>query len=205
MRNPPPILCHSILSAAFFLTLSCQTSINARSPSKSNSSITFDSKGDYRIGKGDELLLKVPGDESISGPIVIQDSGTITLPLGGSIQAEGLTVKEVRGKLEAYLSSYMLKPRVTLTVTQKRSYKAYFAGEFLKVGPVQMDERVNLLKGISLAGGLTPYASKRIVIIRRNQNGNNSERFAVDYRDLLQGRDFYDTLFVERGDTIVAE
>ncbi len=200
-----PFTIHSILAlGAACLTFACQTTIPARPLTRANAGLTFDNQGDYKIGRGDELMLKVHGDESLTSTMVVQENGQITIPLGGQITVAGTTIKEIKQKIESQLSSYMVKPRVMVSVGQKKSYKAYFAGEVLRVGPVQLEEKTTLLKGLALAGGLTPYASERIIIIRKDPTGK-TERYFVLYQDLLKGNDSLDSFILERGDTVLAE
>src|SRR3984957_19289100 len=46
--------------------------------------------GAYRLGPGDVVRLITFGEESLTGEFRVSDSGTIALPLTGSVRASGL-------------------------------------------------------------------------------------------------------------------
>ena len=61
-----------------------------------------------------------------------------------------------------------------------------------------------MLQGVVLAEGLTPYATGRIVLIRRIEV-NKVQRYATTYEELLEGADGLDSFLLESGDIIHAE
>ena len=194
-----------IFHAVFALFLSgCHKKIPAEPLTSAPPGSTFGNDGEYRIGPQDELKLRVVGDPTFDGVYDVADSGTVFLPVVGSIQVRGLTQNQAQAAVESRISSYVKKPSVTFTLASRRSYKAYFDGEFVRVGSVQFEGRPTLLAAITLAGGLTPFASGRIVLIRRDGQAD-SRRYAVRYQDLRDGSEAYDRFYVERGDVVVAE
>src|SRR3546814_17506827 len=51
--------------------------------------------GAYTLGAGDRLRLQVFGQDELSQAYIVSDSGAITVPLIGAVDAEGRTVAEL--------------------------------------------------------------------------------------------------------------
>jgi polysaccharide export outer membrane protein len=88
-----------------------------------------------------------------------------------------------------------------VTVEQINSYKIYLLGEIGKQGALILKRQMRLLQVIAMAGGLSPYASKNIVIVR--EEGGREVRTEVDYRKLLSGERQELNILVKPGDTII--
>ena len=162
---------------------------------------TFTRVGDYKIGAGDILQVKVFGEESLSGNFVVAPSGTIQFPLVGFVPVIGLSQVGVGQALERKLSPFVKNARVAVSVNESQSYQVYFSGEVGLKGTRELRARTNLLQGIILAGGPTDRASGRVFLIRR-VNDHEIRRYATSYKDLLRGANSLDFLYLERGDII---
>jgi polysaccharide export outer membrane protein len=164
---------------------------------------TFDGNGDYVIGNSDEIGVRVQGDNNINGSFGVGSNGYVSIPIVGPLRAQGMTSKDFLAQLEQALIPYVKDPTSSVWVASRRSYKAYFVGEITRTGVLSFEEKVSLLQGIALAGGLTPYATGRIVVVRPSADGT-PERYAVTYKQLLHGG-VYDKIIIERGDTVIVE
>ncbi len=165
---------------------------------------TFDRVGDYKIGPGDALTVKVYGEESLSGDYVVAPSGMLQLPLIGFTQAQGLTQVQLAQKVEQQLRSFVREARVAISVTDALSFEVYFSGEVATRGARILKGRTTLLQGVILAGGLTDFAAGQIYLIRR-VGDHDVKRYVTSYKDLLRGRKGLDFYYLERGDIIHAE
>lgn len=68
------------------------------------------------ILSGEAVEIKVESEPELSVTGVVQPDGRITLPLVNSVQAAGLTVKQLQVQLEKRLKQYVEQPRVTVAV-----------------------------------------------------------------------------------------
>ena len=184
-------------------TLGCQ-SASTRPLSEAQTGLTFNNAGEYLIGKGDVIGLRIHGDSGLSGNYTVDDHGDLSIPLIGFLAAEGLTIKGLRDKVETGISRFIHNPKVGAWLVERRSFHAYFCGEFVRTGLVSFSEPVTLIQGIALAGGITSFANKTILILRRSPKGK-IERYSVNYDDLVNKGGFYDTFRIDRADTIIAE
>lgn len=69
----------------------------------------------YRLNVGDQLRVESATDPSINREVLIQPDGTITLLLLGQVKATGLTVAQLRDRLEQLYRRYYRVPAVTVT------------------------------------------------------------------------------------------
>jgi protein involved in polysaccharide export with SLBB domain len=59
------------------------------------------------------------------------------------------------------------------------------------------------MQALAMAGGLTPYARGRIVVLR--DRGSADRRYEIDLRDVISGRRASENLVLQSGDTIVVD
>lgn len=151
------------------------------------------SNADYTLGEGDVVKILVYDHPDLTTETQITADGQITFPLLGRVQLMGLTFnqaeKMVASKLE---SAGMVKsPNVTVMVTQYRSRRLSVLGEVNKPGRMALDSPTSLAEALALAGGVTPTAGNKVVLIRADGNGKQTRtEFTVAelLDDGVQGR-----------------
>jgi polysaccharide export outer membrane protein len=127
---------------------------------------------DYVLGANDQVLIRAPQAEEINErPYRVDQEGFITLPLVGRIRAEGLTVQNLETEVANKLREYIREPLVSITVTQFRTEPVIFQGAFRAPGFYALQGRRTLVEMMTAAGGLQPYASRRIKVTRRAEYG----------------------------------
>lgn len=182
----------------------CAPTIPAQDLSQALAGTTFTRLGDYVISANDQVSVKVYGQDNLSGTYNVSPGGVLTFPLVGFVQAQGLTSPQLTEKLQNGLKPYVKNPIVTVSIAGKDSYQVFFSGEVSKPGAVTLQARTTLIQGVALAGGLTRYASGRLVLLRTAPSGNIA-RYATTYHKLLTGKDGLDRFALERGDVVHAE
>lgn len=184
--------------------VACMGHIPAEPLHQAPTGSTFNRQGEYILGAGDTLGLRVLGQEELTGRFVISAEGQVSLPLAGFVPAAGYTTAQLKLVLFQRLSPFINKPDIAITVVARGSYKVYFSGEVRSPSAQILDKPTTLLQGITLAGGPTLYASGRVVLMRRDGRGR-LRRFAVDYEALLEGGPRGDNFVLERGDVVHLE
>jgi len=156
----------------------------------------------YRLGAEDVLEISVWKDEALSRPVVVRPDGFISFPLVGEVLAEGKTVDQFTEGFKARLSRYVPNPTVTVTVSQINSYKIYVIGKVNRPGEFLVGHHTDVMQALSLAGGLTPFASQgNIKILRRIHD--QQLVFAFDYGDVLGGDDLEQNIILDRWDVVM--
>lgn len=148
-----------ILTAAlvFSLHLCSQTTLQRRPEQASP----------YVLGPGDQIVLHVADmDDMPQGPVRIDPSGLIDLPLIGRVQAGGLTVDQLHDELAKKFSKYVTTPDVTINVAGMESRPVSVIGEVANPGIHQLSGPTRLLDMISLSGGLKPDAGPSLLVTR---------------------------------------
>jgi polysaccharide export outer membrane protein len=125
------------------------------------------SPGDYRIGPDDLLQVTVFDAPDLSQAVRVAGDGEISLPLLGTIKAEGLTPRELELVLQALLRrTYMKDPQVTVTVTEMQSHSVSVMGAVKQPGVFQIRGTKTLLEMLSMAQGLAPDAGDAVLVMR---------------------------------------
>jgi polysaccharide biosynthesis/export protein VpsN len=184
-----------------FSFLNCATNIPSESLLAAPVGATFNRQGQYVIGSGDKLEIKVQGNPNMDGSYVVSASGQIVLPLVGPQQAVRYSAATLARNLEISLKSVLVDPRVTVNVVSPSSFKVYFLGEIKTPGVFQLTEPTTLMQGIALAGGLTKFSNGKIFVVRPDSKGR-TRRYSVTMKELLVGENDLDQSTLERGDYI---
>jgi polysaccharide export outer membrane protein len=58
------------------------------------------------------------------------------------------------------------------------------------------------LQAFALAGGFTEWASKKEIILLRNEEGKE-KIYRVNYKDIIKGKDFSQNIKIQPDDTII--
>jgi len=156
----------------------------------------------YHMGPGDVLEISVWKDESLSRQVVVPPDGVISIPLAGDIDVTGLNVSELRDLVKKRLSEYVPDATVTVMLLNMNSQKAYVIGKVNRAGefPISMD--TDVMKILSMAGGLNPFASQGNIHVLRRENGKTVS-IPFDYGDVEKGRRLEQNIVIKRGDVVV--
>ena len=122
---------------------------------------------DYPIGPGDVLEISVPDMKEIEEKQVrVSGTGTIILPLIGTIPASGLTEEELVTELRSRLRKYLLNPEINLFVKESHNRQVAVVGAVAQPGLYDLtSEAQSILDMVSLAGGMTEKAAPRLLFI----------------------------------------
>ena len=121
---------------------------------------------DYRLGPADKVRLIVFGEPDLSGEFAVNARGQLSLPLLGEVDANGLSVEELRNNITVGLSEgYIVGARVAAEVVEFRPY--YILGEVDEPGEYPYSSGMSVIKAVAAAGGFTYRANKSTVYIKR--------------------------------------
>ncbi|NIM98375.1 MAG: hypothetical protein GTO24_09945 [candidate division Zixibacteria bacterium] len=167
-----------------------------------NKVLELDTSDNYVIGQGDVLEVFVWRNDNLSRQIVVRPDGKISLPLLQDVQAEGLTALRLRDEIAERYSEYVNNPRVTVIVSEIRSFKVSVLGRVTNPGVYPVTGNTTLIEAISMAGGFTEWANKRkITVITRE--GGREKKIRINYKKIISGKDPRQNIILKRGDTII--
>jgi len=157
----------------------------------------------YKIGSSDLLDIVTWKEPDFSSEeVLVRIDGKISFPLVGEIQASGRTPLEVKKEIEAGLKDFIDNPIVTVTVKSPASKKFYILGEVQNTGEYVLMKDLTVLQAFALAGGFTQWASKKEIILLRNEDGKE-KIIRVNYKKIVQGKDFSQNIHIKVNDTII--
>ncbi len=110
---------------------------------------------------------------------VVRDSA-VTLPSVGEIKVLGLDKNQIVEKISKAYSKFIIDPIVDVDFY---GLTVNVLGEVVKPGKYIIDEDMNLIDGLGLAGGFTPYGIFKNVKIIRGE-GDNQEIIVVDVTNI---------------------
>jgi polysaccharide export outer membrane protein len=126
----------------------------------------------YILGAEDQITVRIFAAGDIPDkPVQIDNDGTVTLPMIGSVHAAGLTVEQLQDNLVTAYKKYFKDPQVTVQVNDFRSQPVSVAGNVTKPGVVQLRGNRNLMEVIGQAGGLRADAGDSVLITRNLSEG----------------------------------
>lgn len=158
---------------------------------------------EYRIDNGDLLEIVTWKEPDFSrDAILVRLDGKITFPLLNDVQAAGKTPTELKAAIETGLKNYVADPRVTVTIREAGSQRFYILGEVMRTGEYPIVKDLTVLQAFALAGGFTEWASKREIILFR-QEGGKDQVLQVNYRDIIRDKDFKQNVKIRANDTII--
>ncbi len=157
----------------------------------------------YAIGLGDVLEVSVWKNPDLSVTVPVRPDGRISVPLLGDVQAAGMTPLALKQALTDGYKEYVTAPGVSVVVKEIHSRKIYVTGEVAHPGTYDLEPRGKLMQALALAGGLTPYAKGRVVVLRDERDGRQEKRMEVDLKSIVNGRKPEDNLLLQPGDTLI--
>lgn len=140
---------------------------------------------EYKIGARDLLEISVFELPELNQTVRVSEDGSISIPLLGRLDIEGLTKDDLEKKLASLLEEkYLKKARVTIFIREYQSKRAAIIGAVTTPGIYELIGRMTVLQLISKAGGLTDRASNEMFVLREASNGVRA-RIAIDLDDLI--------------------
>jgi polysaccharide export outer membrane protein len=168
----------------------------------------------YRVGPGDTVMVAVYGHPELSiaqyagmtyapsgrlAGLVVDNDGTVQLPLVGSIQVAGKTTNELRGYLEEQLAVYVKEPKVTVQVVFTGSIRYYLLGQFAEPGLKYSDRPLRLLEALSLGGSVVMEKAS----LRNGYLARNGRRLPIDFLRLVREGDLSQNIKLQSGDVVM--
>ncbi len=156
----------------------------------------------YKLGPEDTIEISVWKEPDLTKQIVMPPDGRITYPLIGEIKAAGLTVKQLQTEILKRLEKFVSDANVTVILFKAQFYKIYVTGKVNKPGEFVVGRPPYVMQAISMAGGLTPFASPGSIVILRNVGGKE-EVFPFNYKEVSKGESLEQNRILMPGDVVV--
>ncbi|MBX7220173.1 MAG: polysaccharide biosynthesis/export family protein [Blastocatellia bacterium] len=159
-----------------------------------------ETSGDYNIGPGDVLDIRIIKQADLSGKFRVNATGNVTIPLLGQVQAAGLTEPQLAELLRTSFQKYIREPQVYVAVAEYAAQAVTVIGAIAKPGKYPVRANTRLLDVLLAAGGMSPVAGDKLLLIRNPQpdsktgSGNETQPEgepqieSINIRELFNGQ-----------------
>lgn len=146
----------------------------------------------YTLANGDRLRVIVFGQESLSNSYAVDSVGQISMPLIGSVGAQGQSTRGLEQAIAAKLrGGFLREPKVSVEVEQYRPF--FILGEVTSSGQYPYVNGMTVQTAVAIAGGFQPRADRYVAEVTRVVNG-----------EVVTGRVPFDTP-IRPGDTVTVQ
>ena len=104
--------------------------------------------------------------------------------------------------IEEGLKAYISNPVVTVSIRQPLSKQFYILGEVMGTGQYPLIKHLTVLQAFALAGGFTEWASKKEIILLRQEDGQD-KIYRINYKNIVKGKDLSQNIKLKADDTII--
>lgn len=162
--------------------------------------------GEYVIGPGDTLQVRVFQQEAMSARVRVRGDGKVSLPLVNDWVVAGKMPTQVASELQVRLKEFINTPVVTVSLEEMRPLNVSVVGEVVRPGVVVLEPGAGVVHAIAAAGGLTDFAHKDgIFVIRKPSPTTKPVRIRFTWEDLTNGDPASVKFLLLPQDVVVAE
>jgi len=170
----------------------------------------------YRMGPRDVFTLTIyaGGEKQYEGDLRVSDSGAVSVPFIGIINAKDLTIPDLETRIaKALEKDYFVNPQVVIGIKEYHSLQYYMSGAVNLPGLYEMASEPTLIELIAKAGGLLPERGNVAYILRGSTKdmaqGEDVEQILkhtkpkqVDLKKLLDQGDMSQNITLRSGDVV---
>ncbi len=201
-RAPAPRGATWLLAAAMVATLCACASGRSYPPAPAAADVAG-APDAYKIGPLDTLSIVVWRNADLSSTATVRPDGKISTPLGGEIQAAGLSPAELSSQLEQTLSKYVRDAKVSVMVSGFQGVyeqQIRIVGEAAKTQSVPYRQDMTVLDVMIQVGGITDFADGNGAVLVRGKEG---KQYSLRLGDLLKRGDITANAKMRPGDIII--
>ena len=192
---------HLALSLALIASVTASAAIRG-AQSQPSQPVAADTPVDYVIGPQDVLGIVFWREPDLSGDVTVRPDGKISLPVIGTVTAEGLRPEELQAEILKLATKFITDPNVAVVIRTINSRRIFVTGQVKAPGAHPIVGPLTVMQALALAGGITDFAdAKNITIIRVGGSGPSPLKF--NYKDVSKGRKMEQNILLRPGDTVV--
>ncbi|MFA5262902.1 MAG: polysaccharide biosynthesis/export family protein [Opitutaceae bacterium] len=162
----------------------------AQEPNSEGKAPSADKVSDYLLQPSDLLRVQVFQEEDLTREVRISQEFTITLPLIGTVDLKGKTLRQAEDLVTSlYNKDFLVNPQVTLVVTQYAKRTVDVQGQVGNPGAIEFPQEkgLSLLQAITRAGGFTRLADKKRLMLTRRLPDGSAKTFTINATEIIDG------------------
>ena len=145
---------------------------------------------DYVLQPSDLIRVLIFQEPDLLREVRITQEYTINLPMIGTIDVRGRTVRQAEEIIRSlYDRDYLVNPQVNLTVLEYSQRTVQVVGAVNSPGSVVFppEQKMGLVEAIARAGGQSRIADLKRVQLTRTSAEGKTETFTINVVDLMKG------------------
>ena len=145
---------------------------------------------DYVLQPSDLIRVLIFQEPDLLREVRITQEYTINLPMIGTIDVRGRTVRQAEEIIRSlYDRDYLVNPQVNLTVLEYSQRTVQVVGAVNSPGAVVFppEQKMGLVEAIARAGGQSRIADMKRVQLTRTSAQGKTETFTINVVDLMKG------------------
>lgn len=160
---------------------------------------------DFTLGPGDIVKISVYGNPDLGIETRVSETGTITFPLIGQVDVNGINSAAAERKIAGLLESggFLKKPQVNLVVSQIQSRQVSVLGQVNRPGRFPLEGKRSVMDLLALAGGFGPDGGDTISLIRKRDG--QVTKTVIDVVEMVRSGELAKDLDLEPNDILYAE
>jgi polysaccharide export outer membrane protein len=123
---------------------------------------------DYKLGAGDQLIIKLLGTENTQLSPTISRDGSIFINQIGDIVLSGLLFDDAVNLIRNRIESALIGVEVFVTMGRIKTINVFISGEVAKPGMYSLSALTSVTQSLYQAGGITGIGSLRNIQVLRN-------------------------------------
>lgn len=156
----------------------------------------------YTVQPGDVLEISVWKEPDLQRQVLVRPDGAFSFPLVGEVDSRGKTVADLNKIVSERLTRYISGAVVTIAIQEIKGNKIFVIGQVNKPGEFIVNPSVNIMQALSMAGGMTPFASVNDIVVLRGQ-GKAQTATPFRYAEVSRGRSLGQNIQLISGDVVV--
>jgi polysaccharide export outer membrane protein len=156
----------------------------------------------YQIGPEDVLEISVWKEDGLKKEALVRPDGGVSFPLIGEVQATGKTIMQLRKEIAQRLGKFIPDPVVSVTCLKVAGTRFFVIGKVNRPGDFLAGRYVDVLQALTVAGGLTPFASENGIKVMRKEGGKDIV-FPFRYSEVKNGENLEQNIQLKGGDVVV--
>jgi protein involved in polysaccharide export with SLBB domain len=124
--------------------------------------------GEYVLGPGDEVRIQIWGSVDFAGSQTLDRNGQITLPKIGTLQLNGVQVKDLEATLRQRVATVYRNVTLSASLGKLRGITVYVVGQARHPGTYNLNSLSTLVNAVFASGGPGVNGSMRTIQLKRN-------------------------------------
>jgi protein involved in polysaccharide export with SLBB domain len=158
----------------------------------------------YIIGPEDMLSIHFQYDPSFDQTLKVQPDGRITLPMIGSVLADGQTPNVLAAALSQAYDPYLQRPDVDVIVTSALSHQVFIGGEVARPGLITLQPGMTITAALMAAGWLKDSAAYSSIVLLRRDGRGSEQAYNINVKHAIDGSDLSQNVVLQPHDVVVA-